>query len=337
MQLMSSEFKTEVIDGLARWQFLPYRGIFPSVKACATSFANQFPNFRTEFVDDGSTWFLSNEPPGNRRWFGAFRFLSLETEILKKRMARLELFFSPHGKDVSDTDAFEGSRLLNKVHDEAQQKGITHISCSAYAGDSITTSVLENAGYRLKDSIVSYHLPLVPDLLSRVSPLESAIQDANEDDITALSRIAFKCFSDRSLNINRFNSDRQFASLAVGDLYGKFVENAVINKKDNFVLSYKHDGKPVGFMTFQWDKPQEDKSIPGLGKAVLSAVDPDFQGKGIYRKLLLEGCLRLAERGMTRIEGKTQLSTYRVIHIWQTLGAEMRFAYHTFHLDNLLS
>lgn len=334
MQLTSSELTAEVLEGIAQWPFLPYREMFSSTSACAASFLSQFSNLKTDFLDDGSAW-LEREISSSGNWFSILRFLSLESEVLKKRMARMELFFVPNNQHGSDADILVGSNLLNKIHDIAIKKGITHISCPAYAGDSTTVQVLENAGYRLKDSIVSYHLSLVPALLSKIGSAEPAIEEANSDDIDSLASIASTCFSDRSININRFNSDNALAPADIGRLYGKFVENAVTNRKDNFVLTYKHDGKPVAFMTFQPDKQQQHESAAKLGKAVLSAVDPNFQGRGIYRKLLLQGCLRLAEQGMTLIEGKTQLSNYRVIHIWQTLGAEMRFSYHTLHQNNL--
>jgi hypothetical protein len=308
----------------AEWQFMPYLRLYDSRTNCAQAITSRFV-FADSFLENGSMW-LSHYGDSPEDWFSALRFLPLETEILGQRTARLEIFFTRSADSVSNQSIALGTKLLENVHHVAREHQISHISCTALAGDSAVSNALESSGYRLTDSIVSYHLPIN----SNMGTTDSNISEAKLEDFDRLKSIAYNAFSDRTQNINRFNSDPNLDCHKVGNLYARFVQDACAKKNTDLTLIYKENGAAVGFMTFKLNLLQNSNKV-ALGQAILSAVDPGFQGRGIYRKLLIQGSLWLAERGMTHIEGRTQLSNYRVIHVWRTLGADLSFAYHTMH------
>jgi GNAT superfamily N-acetyltransferase len=319
-----SPLRDEFESAFAEWAFMPYSRLYDSRTNCAQAITSGF-NFTNSFSEDGSVW-LSHYGDAPEDWFSGLRFLPLETEILGQRTARLEIFLTRRSSSLSNQSVSVGTQLLEKVHTVAREHQISHISCTSQAGDSAVSNALESSGYRLTDSIVSNHLPIS----SNIGTTDPNISEAEPQDYERLKTIAYNAFSDRTQNINRFNSDPDLDCRKVGNLYSRFVQDACSKKHADLTLVYKENGVPAGFMTFRSNQiPNSTKAA--LGQAILSAVDPNFQGRGIYRRLLIQGGLWLAERGMTHIEGRTQLSNYRVIHVWQTLGAELSFAYHTMH------
>jgi predicted N-acetyltransferase YhbS len=321
---MHNSFRAEFETAFAEWQFMPYSRLHDSRMDCAHAILSSF-GFTDSFSEDGRLWLSKyGKPPED--WFGGLRFLPLETEILGQRSARLEIFFTRDGRSLSKQSIAQGTKLLENFHEVAREHQISHISCTSLAGDAVVSNALEASDYRLADSIVSYHLPINLSM----GKINRNISEAEPQDYEKLGSIAYNAFSDRTQNINRFNSDPNLDCRKVGDLYSRFVQNSCAKKDTDLTLVYRDNGLPVGFMTFKLN-PIHNSNKAALGQAILSAVDPNFQGRGIYRELNIEGGLRLAERGITHIEGRTQLSNYRIIHVWQTLGANLSFAYHTMH------
>ncbi len=327
MSTKIADVQAELEKAFVNWQFLPYTRIYPSRQACAQSLASLF-NYSESFSDNGSVWLVRLGERPESSWFGGLRFLPLETEVFEERTARLEIFFTADPDAVSPRSMETGIRLLEKLHGVAREHKIRHISCAAYAGDTAISNAVETVGYRMTDSIASYHLPI------KTPPAgdDPFIGEAVPAHVERLEQIAYACFSNRSQNINRFNSDIGLGHESVGRLYSRFVRDAVLDHQADLTLVYKEQELPTGFMTFKLDRKHKGDTTEKLGRAILSAVEPKFQGHGTYRKLLIRGCQWLSDQGITVIEGKTQLSNYRVIKVWQELGAELAFAYHTLHI-----
>lgn len=67
-------------------------------------------------------------------------------------------------------------------------------------------------------------------------------------------------------------------------------------------LLHERDGRLAGFCWTKVHEPEDDVSIPTgghqLGEIYVVAVDPDFQGQGLGRQLVLAGLASLHERGV---------------------------------------
>jgi len=88
------------------------------------------------------------------------------------------------------------------------------------------SNALESSGYRLTDSSVTYHLPVS----SNMGKTDRNISEAEPEDFDRLKSIAYNAFSDRTQNINRFNSDPDLDCHKVGNLYARFVQDACAKK-----------------------------------------------------------------------------------------------------------
>ncbi len=292
-------------------------------------------NYADVFSEDGSVWLIRTVEPDQPQWFAGLRFLPLESEVFGQRTARVEFFFSAQTAALSAPGVRAGVKLLAQVHDVARRHGIKHISCSAFAGDAAAVNALETAGYRLRDTIVAYHVPitkLCTEDKESNSSCGDSIEEATVADVGRLEEIACACFTDRSQNVNRFNSDPDLRREQIGQLYSRFIRNAVIEHRADLILVQKQNGNPTGFMTFKLDRDHQGAINERLAKCVLNAIEPKLQGLGTAHKLFTRGCQWLAQRGVTVVENKTQLSNYRVIHISQKFGGKMAFAYHTLHI-----
>jgi len=67
-------------------------------------------------------------------------------------------------------------------------------------------------------------------------------------------------------------------------------------------LLYERDGRLAGFCWTKVHEPDDDvkdESASGLGEIYVVAVDPDFQGHGLGRQLVLSGLASLSERGVS--------------------------------------
>ena len=81
-------------------------------------------------------------------------------------------------------------------------------------------------------------------------------------------------------------------------------------------LLHERDGRLAGFC---WTKVHADSSPP-LGEIYVVAVDPDFQGGGLGRRLVLAGLDQLARAGLTTGMLYVDSSNRGAVHLYEDLG-----------------
>jgi len=108
------------------------------------------------------------------------------------------------------------------------------------------SNALESSGYRLTDSSVTYHLPVS----SNMGKTDRNISEAEPEDFDRLKSIAYNAFSDRTQNINRFNSDPRPGLSQSWKFVRTFCSRRLCQKNTDLTLVYKENGAAVGFMTF---------------------------------------------------------------------------------------
>ena len=81
-------------------------------------------------------------------------------------------------------------------------------------------------------------------------------------------------------------------------------------------LLHEEDGRLAGFC---WTKIHKDHD-PALGEIYVIAVDPDFQGTGLGRKLVVAGLGWLADKGLTVGMLYVDATNKAAVHLYENLG-----------------
>ena len=81
-------------------------------------------------------------------------------------------------------------------------------------------------------------------------------------------------------------------------------------------LLHEEDGRLAGFC---WTKVHRDEEPP-LGEIYVIATDPDFEGRGLGRRLTLAGLNWLAGRGLTVAMLYVDAANVRAVHLYEDLG-----------------
>ena len=92
----------------------------------------------------------------------------------------------------------------------------------------------------------------------------------------------------------------------------------------NEVMVAEYDSTPAGFATLRINSDSE-------GEGVLFGVAPVFQGKGIYRSLMIGGLTWCVSLGLDVMIVSTQIVNTAVQKVWTRLGFEPSHSYYTFH------
>lgn len=265
---------------------------------------------------------ISGETLSLNGWVTCLQPLSWDSDFFGLRMARLEPFIAPSSFD--DADFLDGSHFAKLCLNQAELAGIQHLSAQVHCKDICSQYSLQSNGFFLADTIIEFRLALI-DFVS--SPAKSGVVVADFSHREALMAIAAECFGNPSLNSNRFNADRSFANNLVRKMYSTWVSKSLDGELADQVFVFIEQSEPVGFITINLPTNLQPKT----GRVSLNAVHPQFQGRGIYGKLVDAACAWLKAEDVAFVEIKTQLPNLPVHRAWTNRGAHPSRVMHTFH------
>ena len=216
--------------------------------------------------------------------------------------------------------------LLETVDKAALAAGVDMITARVDAADIHRVHALEDAGYRLMDTLVYYGCPL-DRWQSRAA--HAAPRVATSEDIVTISAIARAAFANY---IGHYHADPRLDSNAADAAYVEWAEtSAAASSEERPVLILQPDGELGGFLAFRRNAPEEFE-------IVLNGVHPESQGKGLYTALI-EHALEMAQAANAeRMIISTQINNYGVQRIWSRLGFchyRSLYTFHKWYSDNI--
>lgn len=248
------------------------------------------------------------------RGIAALHVLIWDSRHFGMRMASLDRFFGDSA-EVLD-------RLLGTIMRECARKKLHHLSCKIDQPDFCSINCLEEAGFKLMDTKLTY---VFYGQKQRILPLKEffPIREFHRGDLKPLIDIVKERFW-----INRFYNDNSFDKNKVVSFYVEWLKNCCRGNRADMVLVAEKAGIPVGFFTFLRNDSLLKAGIQcwGRGIAAVSAAAP-----GAYISLLKEALRRGRSYGIDIGEFDTQISNFPVIRLYQRFGMEFVNSSFWFH------
>lgn len=215
--------------------------------------------------------------------------------------------------------------FIPSLFTKAKNDGIEMVIARCKTSDMATVHKLESVGSKLMDTIVTYHLGL-DESFKPLSNNNIKIRDFMESDTDSVIEIAELAFTNY---IGHFHNDPKLDGFLCDKLYKKWAKNSYYeeNFADKlFVAEFELNGVTslAGFHSF---KIEQETNCRG----VLTATHPSFQGKGIYRALLLNSLIWATDLGLKNMYIGTQVNNLKIQKIWTSFGFTISDSYYTFH------
>ena len=184
------------------------------------------------------------------------------------------------------------------------------------------TAMLEDAGFRIMDTLVYYgrktgDLPPRPACPEGVTCRLAEPSDASA--VADVARVGFTAY------MGHYHADPRLDSAAADAAYVEWAETSTAQCSYHApVILAKHRGQVAGFLTLR-------KNTVDEVELVLSAVHPKLNGKGLYSVIIHEG-LRLAKSLDARtVITSTQIDNWAVQRVWIRQGFLPIRSVHTLH------
>ena len=114
---------------------------------------------------------------------------------------------------------------------------------------------------------------------------------------------------------SRFNLDENFSLKEFHNLYKKWIDNSINKEFSDNILVYKEAQDITGFVSY--------KVYNGYATIGLIAVNPNEQGKGIGKKLIIAVENQLKSIGILELHIPTQLANEAACNFYTKLGYEI--------------
>ena len=180
---------------------------------------------------------------------------------------------------------------------------------------------MEQLGFLLMDTLIyfSYDLTTRPIKSDTSFNMIRMVRPGEEEAVRSVAVDIFQGY------LGHYHADSRLDRNKCNAVYSDWAYRSCVSPDvADAVLVAETDGKVIGFGAIRINSPVE-------GEGMLFGVTPLFQGKGIYRSIMI-GCLNwCAERGLERMIISTQITNLASQKVWIRLGFEPIRSYHTFH------
>lgn len=204
----------------------------------------------------------------------------------------------------------------------ARAKGAQMLTARVDVGDLPRVHALEEAGFRLMDTLVYYARDIGDVSDPAPSPQGVIIRPATEADATAVGDVARAAFVDY---VGHYHSDPRLDNTAADAAYVEWAETSIRTADPSLpALVALQPDRVVGFLTLRLNSDVEIEIM-------LNAVHPEVQRRGIYRRLVEHAISVGRAAGCSLAIVSTQINNYAVQRVWSRLGFTHSRSLYTFH------
>jgi GNAT superfamily N-acetyltransferase len=202
----------------------------------------------------------------------------------------------------------------------AKREGHRLLIARCRADELETVQQLEEAGFRLMDTLVYYSrgLEQIPPIGTQNVVIRS-VRPSEAEDVRALARATFSGYQ------GHYHADPRLPQAQCDEVYSDWAYRSCVSAtSDADVLVALDQSQLIAFATLRRNSPVQ-------GEGVLFGVSPLAQGRGIYRALMEQAMNTLASIGCSEMVVSTQITNRAVQKVWARLGFEPSVAWYTLH------
>jgi len=230
-----------------------------------------------------------------------------DSEILGITVAQVER--------IEMTGEAKGDLAIAQLDSWLDAHDIRLASCRLASDRLRESMLLESTGFRFIEMVYRPTLGPIPPTSADQTIM---VRAAEPGDLTALEAIASSAFS-----TGRFLLDWRLDARASERRYATWVRNSFADPRQE-VLTAVLDGSIVGFFVVE--------ALPDLSVYWhLTAIAPQFQGRGIGKRLWRSMVARHADAGRVRIDTTISAHNTPVMNIYAGLGFKFGAPQMTFH------
>jgi GNAT superfamily N-acetyltransferase len=218
---------------------------------------------------------------------------------------------------VPKNDGLPDIREINRA---AQSADIQLLTVRIDAERLADVRAMEEAGFRLMDTLVYYGRSLETLPASVRVPEDTVVRRGTPEDSAAIAGIARDAFRDY---MGHYHADPRLDDDAATEAYADWATRSLQSSPGAPNVIVAATGSAImGFLTMRQNRSVEEE-------IVLNAVSPPAQGKGLYSAMLAHALTE--KRGFGRMIVSTQINNYPVQRVWTRFGFVHERSYYTLH------
>lgn len=252
--------------------------------------------------------FIRRLTPDHRIWAvpgqcaAAWRPLPWDSARFGLPMGRIDLLWA------LDEGVAGLEEVLGQVLEDAAAQGVRHLACRLEMARERTLRLLEDAGFRLMDTLHTLSRQGGPDL---PGPALRGFQAADLEPLLAMARAAFAR--------NRFSSDPHLPLGPSLDLHAAWTRNCLTGQRGDWVGIHDLEGRPAGFIACLLHRLDDLRPEATVGIIDLVAVDQASQGHGVGLGLVRGALAWMAERSVCQTVG-TRCDNFPALALYLKAG-----------------
>jgi ribosomal protein S18 acetylase RimI-like enzyme len=250
-----------------------------------------------------------------------------DSEITGRRIGTVEHLAVARGDPAATETLHE---LIDQLTRIVGERGAECVVCKVDCNELPVVHALEQHGFLLMDTLQDFVFDFARIPIEEINPAQRdkqlTIRRADPSDFAAVMGVSERAFANY---FGRYHADPQMPPGTPTKIYTEWVRAAFDGWAD-WILVAAVDGRIAGYGL--WRKPleAEEKNSLRVAHYDLAAVDPEFQSRGLYTALALDG-MYVAHDYAQYLVGPVHVSHYPVQHNLQKLGWRISGARHSFH------